>query len=193
MNSNHCTHRSKRKVLNRRRRRSAGMTLPELLVGLAIGALMLAAIATAFDAGLKSYAVNQDMTIAGRSARNVMNRMAGSIRSAWNDPAINAIVISEAGDECSLLDADDREVVYWYDSEENELEMSIDDGENWHVLLRGVSELPGGEPIFSGSAPVNPDFAAGVIGRVDIRLQVQQGATIYPVCTSVVPRNVLYN
>ena len=193
MNSNHYTHRSTSGASSCSRRRPAGMTLPELLVGLAIGALMLAAIATAFDAGLKSYAVNQDMTIAGRSARNVMNRMAGTIRSGWNDPAINAMVISEAGDECSLVDADDREVVYWYDSGENELEMSIDGGDNWYTLLKGVRPLPGGAPVFSGTPASPDDFAEGVIARVDIRFQIQQGETTYPVSTSVVPRNVLYH
>ena len=176
-----------------RRSRAAGMTIVELLLALSICALMLAAVGVAFDAALKSYSANQDRALAGRSARNVLNMMAGTLRSAWNDPCTSPITVSVDGDECSFVDAEGRSVVYTYDTDESQLQMSIDGGANTYVLMDGVSPVAEGEPIFTAWDPDDPVFPAGVVGQIDVRFQVQHGDTIYPVATAIVPRNILYH
>ena len=193
MNCRSRIYRSTNILFSRRRRHPAGMTLPELLIALAITAILLAAVAVAFDAGLQNYSANQDLTVASRSARNALNRMAATIRSAWNDPHVDTIQISEDGAECALVDADGRDIVYFHDSDESRLELSIDGGDNWHVLLDGVHSLPGDDAVFTSVPCDDPDFAAGTVGRVEIRFQIEHGDTTYPVSTAVVPRNILFH
>lgn len=173
-----------------------GMTLIELMIGLTMMTTLMAAIAVAFDAGLRSYSDNQDLIVASRSARIVMNTMATTIRAAWNDPDPNAslaIDVSADGTQCSLVDAGGRDIVYFYDSDAARLEISIDGGANWNVMLEGVSAIPGDTGIFTATDPEDTSFEPGTVGRIDIRFNIQQGRTTYPVCTAVVPRNIVYN
>jgi prepilin-type N-terminal cleavage/methylation domain-containing protein len=64
-----------------------GFTLVECLIGLAISAMLLVAIAVAFNASLVSYGENENMFHAINSARQAMARMTSQIRTGhWFDP-----------------------------------------------------------------------------------------------------------
>lgn len=69
-------------------------TLVECLIGLAISAMLLAAIAVAFDASLVSYTENEDMFHAINDARQAMTRMTAQIRTAGYLPDPNSELLS---------------------------------------------------------------------------------------------------
>jgi prepilin-type N-terminal cleavage/methylation domain-containing protein len=59
-----------------------GFTIVECLVGLAISAVLLAAVAAAFNASLTNYRENERMYVTMNSARQALTRMTGEIRTA---------------------------------------------------------------------------------------------------------------
>lgn len=64
------------------RKSTKAFTLVECLIGLAISAMLLAAVAVAFNASLVSYTENEDMFHAINDARQAMARMTAQIRTA---------------------------------------------------------------------------------------------------------------
>lgn len=62
--------------------RSSGFTLVELLLGLAISAMLLAAIAAAVHASLMSYQENEKSASLTQTARAVLNRLVNDVRTA---------------------------------------------------------------------------------------------------------------
>jgi prepilin-type N-terminal cleavage/methylation domain-containing protein len=59
-----------------------GFTIVECLIGLAISAILLAAVAVAFNASLGNYRENERMYVTMNSARQALTRMTGEIRTA---------------------------------------------------------------------------------------------------------------
>ncbi len=59
-----------------------GFTIVECLIGLAISAVLLAAVAAAFNASLTNYRENERMYVTMNSARQALTRMTGEIRTA---------------------------------------------------------------------------------------------------------------
>ena len=177
----------------RRARSKAGMTLPELLLALAVTAILLAATAVAFDAALRNYETNRQLGLASMSTRNAVHQMCSTIRSAWNDPDEDMIIVSTDGNECDLVNADDQNVIYRYYPDDDEIKMTNDGGTNWYTLLRNIVPLESGEPIFTALDPLDADLAAGTVGRVEIRFQVDSDVETTPVSVAAVPRNILYN
>ena len=168
------------------------MSLVEILVALAITALLLAATAAAFDAALSSYRINHDLSMVSMSTRNCLYQMTGTIRSAWNDPAVDTIEVNTDGTECSLVDAAGRDIIYRYDAGAGQLQVNVDGGADWYVFLDNVQPVVAGEPIFSTAAPQGGDFPAGTVGKVEIKFKTERGSARWTVSAAAVPRNVVY-
>ncbi|MBN1436623.1 MAG: prepilin-type N-terminal cleavage/methylation domain-containing protein [Sedimentisphaerales bacterium] len=173
---------------SRRRRRSA-FTLVELLMALAITAMLIAATSVAFDAALRSYEANQEQGLASLAARNVLQQLCREVRSAHNDPD-TPIIVSTDGTECSFVDVADETIVYSYDADLRQLLVNINGGDNWYVFLDGVDPIAPGEPIFATFPPTAEGFELGIVGRIAIRFTIEREQARYPVYASVVPRNV---
>lgn len=83
-----------------------GFTLVECLISLAITAVLLAAVATAFNASIVSYGENENMFWAINNARQAMARMTSEFRTAgYVDP--NGVVfgvphLTSPGPSCTL-------------------------------------------------------------------------------------------
>jgi len=176
----------------RRNRRRRGLSLIEILISLAITALLLVATAVAFDAALSSYRVNHDMSLVSMSTRNCLHQMTSTIRSAWNDPAIDTIDVNGDGTECALVDAAGRVIIYRYDAASQELQVNVDGGANWYVFLDNVEPIAAGEPVFTATAPTAGNFPAGTVGKVEIKFKTSQGQAHWSVSAAAVPRNILY-
>ena len=93
----------------RMHQRTAGLSLVEVLISLAIVAMLLTATGIAFDAALKNYKINHDMASVSVSARNALYQMTSTLRSAWNlDPGTDpnaAIYVATDGKravQCSM-------------------------------------------------------------------------------------------
>lgn len=187
----------KQKQLNRRRaRRAAGLSLVEVLISLAIVAMLLTATGIAFDAALKNYKINHDMASVSVSARNALYQMTTTIRSAWNlDPdtdPLDAIYVAPNGKSCSMRNANGDRVYYRYDESGKQLQVRIDYDDPtltdtpFYVLVDNVEPVTVGEKVFTAT------YIDNLVSCVEIRFMVSQAGLSRTVSASAVPRNILY-
>jgi prepilin-type N-terminal cleavage/methylation domain-containing protein len=175
------------------RRSRKGLCLVEVLMSLAIMAILLTATAVAFDAALENYTVNHNLAAVSVAARNALYQMSYIIRTAWNDPATDVITVNTAGTTCSLVDTYGRNVVYTYDAGAHQLKVSVDGGTTHHVMVDNVYPVTVGEKIFRASdPPTGTTFTSGTVGRVEIRFMISQEGVTRTFSQAAVPRNVLY-
>jgi prepilin-type N-terminal cleavage/methylation domain-containing protein len=106
------------------RNKNYGFTVAELLVALAVMAILLTAVAVAFNAAAINYNENTEMYNAINTGRNAMLRMTNELRTA--EP--NSIPLSEASTQCSFIDAKGRISKYRYDSSNKQLWLDYLDG-----------------------------------------------------------------
>ena len=182
----------------RRPRSARGATLIELLIALAITAILMTAVAVAVDTAFKNYQTNQNLADVSVAARNTVQRMRTSIRSAFNDPcdadpSINAIIVGTAGLSCSFTDANGQNIRYAYDVNSKQLTININSSANTYVLLDDVYPIADATPIFTPRNADATEFSAGTLERVEIRFQVARNNLTHPISASVVPRNIVFH
>jgi len=84
----------------------AGFTLVEILIGLAISAMLLAAVAVAFNASVVNYAENEEMYETINNGRQALTRMTSELRTGYTvEPG------SPLG-RCEFYTADGANTVY---------------------------------------------------------------------------------
>ena len=180
---------------NARKRRSAGLSLIEVLISLAIVAMLLTATGAAFDAALRSYKVNHDIATVSVAARNALYQMTTNIRSAWNLDPVNfpddAIYVDATS--CSFRDAGDRVITYTYDATDSRLLVTIVNSGSTttrgpYTMVDDVFPVSLGQPIFTVTLTGD-----GRVGRVEIRFMVAIDGVSRTVSASAVPRNILYS
>lgn len=97
----------------KRRQTKPGFTVAEMLLALAVSAMLLTAIATAMHASLLSYKENEQIAAATQTARAVLNRMTRDIRTAR--------AVSHTGDLLRIIPPEDggiAEIQYERDGSE---------------------------------------------------------------------------
>ena len=92
-----------------------GFTMVELLLALAITGLLLAAVATAFNASVTNYRQNQNAFKAVNNARQALTQMIERLRTA------TAVEPSALTDRCTLITADGNDITYRYLAGSNRL------------------------------------------------------------------------
>lgn len=116
-----------------------GFTLAEVLISMAILAVLLTAVAAAFDASMKNYKDNEAISKTMNTARAALLRITNDIRTA-RGAAVNA-----EHTECDIDKTGDGEadITYRYDAEEEIL--YLDDyssgTEKSYVLCEHVTEM----------------------------------------------------
>ena len=90
--------------------RRTGFTLIELLLDLAITAILLTAVALAFNASVINYRENEDMFKAINSARQSLFRITSQLRTA------KLVDDTAPLNECSMRTAADENITYRYDN-----------------------------------------------------------------------------
>lgn len=106
------------------RKSARAFTLVECLIGLAISALLLAAVAVAFNASVVSYSENEDMFWTINNARQALARMTSQLRMAgYEDPTFGLIAAnpSDPNNRCSFRTADGGDFTYEFRSADNRL------------------------------------------------------------------------
>jgi prepilin-type N-terminal cleavage/methylation domain-containing protein len=104
-----------------------GFTIVECLIGLAISAILLAAVAVAFNASLGNYRENERMYVTMNSARQALTRMTGEIRTAgYLDEGLGqwlgvAYTGADPNSQCELYLANHEHVRYEFRSAEKKL------------------------------------------------------------------------
>jgi type II secretory pathway pseudopilin PulG len=92
-----------------------GFTVVELLLSLAIAAILLAGVATAINASFTNYRENEDMFKAINNARQALLRITNDLRTA------DAVDPNSPANECSLITANGDDITYRYNNADNKL------------------------------------------------------------------------
>jgi prepilin-type N-terminal cleavage/methylation domain-containing protein len=117
---------------HRRFTRRAAFTMIECLLGLAISALLLTAVAVAFNASLVNYRENERMYETANSARQALTRITTQLRTA------DAVNPASPANECSFITAEGWDITYEFRAADNALYLRLDDGTEY-VLCNNVT------------------------------------------------------
>ena len=154
-------------------RQVAGFTIAEVLVCLAIFALILTAVATAFSAAGNNYNQNRDMSDAMNTARLALTRMTTEMRSA------KAIADDDPAGQCSIITSNSEDVVFRYNSGDKKL--YIDKNGNSYTLCENVENL---------TFTPHTD-AHGNVKSVEMSITVKPGARSETMSSAVVLRKMI--
>ena len=130
-----------------RPRGRGGMAVIELLIALAIGSMVLVAVAYCVDSSFRAYSINQEQSDLMQRSRLAMHRILTSIRTTDAhmpvDPAAVAgfkaglVVTDKAID---MVDVNERHVGFEFDPANGTL-IATDKSGMEYVLLRGVEKF----------------------------------------------------
>ncbi len=119
----------------RKPRNKNGFGLVELLIALAITALLLVAVAVAFNASVMSYSQNEDMFKAVNSARQALVRITTQLRTGyWVDPCAPS-------NECSFYTAGGDDITYEYRGTDNKLYLITNSDGQEYVLCDNITSM----------------------------------------------------
>jgi prepilin-type N-terminal cleavage/methylation domain-containing protein len=99
----------------------SGFTIAELLLALTIASILLATVATAFNASIINYRENEDIFKVINSARGALFRLTSQLRTA------DAVDPNSPANECSLITAGGDDITYRYNNADNKLYLITND------------------------------------------------------------------
>jgi prepilin-type N-terminal cleavage/methylation domain-containing protein len=127
--------RSQRAGLWKAAGRGTGFTIVELLIALAISAILLASVAVAINASAINFSENEKMFKTINNARQALFRMTTQIRTA------NAVDPNAISTECSFFTAADEDLTYQYRSADNKLYLITNSDSQEYVLCDNVTNV----------------------------------------------------
>jgi len=112
-----------------------GFTIAEILLALAIAAILLVAVAVAFNASAINFRENEEIFRAVNNARQALFRMTTQIRTA------DAVDPNAPANECSFITAAGEDLTYRYNSTDKKLYLITNDdlSDPDYVLCDSVS------------------------------------------------------
>ncbi|MDH4239364.1 MAG: prepilin-type N-terminal cleavage/methylation domain-containing protein [Phycisphaerae bacterium] len=114
-----------------------GFGIVELLIAMAITAMLLVAVAFAFRASMASYRNNEDIFMAVNRARQALFRITTQLRTGyWADP-------NAPSNECSFYTAGGDNITYRYNSADSKLYLITNDdpADSDYVLCDNVTAM----------------------------------------------------
>jgi prepilin-type N-terminal cleavage/methylation domain-containing protein len=123
---------------------TAGFTLAELLIALAVMGILLAAVAVAFNASFTNYRENEDIFKSINKARQALTRMTTQIRTAGYEVSPGLFVAMNPNDpnnRCSLYTPKGENLTYEYRSADNKLYLITHSDEKEYVLCDNVKAM----------------------------------------------------
>ena len=113
-------------------KRRPGFSLVELLMAMAISAILLTGLAVAFNASMTSYTVNKDTYEGLNNTRLALARMVSELRTGyWIDP-------SAGSTQCNFYNASGQDIGYDYRSADKTLYLVTHADNSDYVLCRNV-------------------------------------------------------
>ncbi len=112
-----------------------GFTIAELLIALAISAMLLVAVAFAFNASAVNYQENEDIFRTINNVRQALFRMTSQLRTA------NAVDSTAPNNECSFITAANEDITYQFRIAENKLYLITNVDSNEYVLCDNVTAM----------------------------------------------------
>ncbi|MBN1804195.1 MAG: prepilin-type N-terminal cleavage/methylation domain-containing protein [Sedimentisphaerales bacterium] len=165
-----------------RKKCSFGFTIVELLLALAISAMLLVGIATALNASFFNYRENENMFRAVNSARQAILRITNEIRTA------DAADPTSPANECSLITANGADITYRYNNVDNKLYLITNDdlADPDYVLCDNITAMAFTKQTFV------QDFQTKV-RSIQISITVQHGDTEQKIsAAAVIRRNMIW-
>ena len=109
-----------------------------MLIALAIAAMLLVAVAVAFNASAANYQQNEDIFKAVNSARQALFRITTQLRTANAVDPNNAL-----SNECSMITAAGEDITYRYNSSDKKLYLITNDdlSDSDYVLCDNVTAM----------------------------------------------------
>lgn len=98
-----------------------GFTIVELLLALAIASILLATVATAFNASIINYRENEDIFKVINRARQSLFRITSQLRTA------DAVDPTSPVNECTFITANGDDITYRYNNADNKLYLITND------------------------------------------------------------------
>ncbi len=124
-----------------------GFTIVELLISLALLAMLMAAVGVAVHASAMNYKANEDIFKAMNTARQAMTRITCDLRTATE------VFGADPDTQCSLITPDGRDITYRWNSADETLYLDINPNAGSYVLCRNVTAMTfartplAGEPV----------------------------------------------
>ncbi len=112
-----------------------GFTIVELLLALAIASILLAAVATAFNASIINYRENEDIFKAINSARGALLRITSQLRTA------DAVDPNAPNNKCNFFTADAEDITYEYRNADKKLYLITNSDGQEYVLCDNVTAM----------------------------------------------------
>jgi len=114
-----------------------GFTIAELLIALALAAMLLVAVAVAFNASATNYQQNENIFKVVNSARQALFRITSQLRTA------DAVDPNAPPNECSMITAAGENITYRYNSVDKKLYLVTNDdpSDSDYVLCDHVTAM----------------------------------------------------
>ena len=177
-------HTHEAKTMNRRpyhsgSKRTGAFTMVECLVALAISAVLLTAVAVAFNASVINYRENEKMYWTMNSARQALTRMTNQLRTA---SSVQPVV--SPSNQCSFFTGDTpaQDLTYEFRSADNKLYLITNSDGSEYVLCDNVTAAT-----FALAFTPSGSFCKSV----QISLTVQDGGFERPLCAAAAIRKNL--
>ncbi len=118
-------------------RSKVGFTLVEIIIALALLAMLMAAVGVAVHASAVNYKANENIFKAMNTARQAMMRITSDLRTAAG------VSNMDPSNQCSMVTSDGRDITYRFNSTDNTLFLDINIGANAgsYVLCRNVTAM----------------------------------------------------
>ena len=162
-----------------------GFSILELLIAMAITAMLLVAVAVAFSASMMSYRQNEDIFKAVNSARQSLFRIKTQLRTA------TAVEPNSPANECTFNTAGGDNITYRFNSGDGKLYLITNDdlSDSDYVLCDNVAAVTFGRT----TRTVTVDAVTFTyVARVDISMTVVVGDAQRTVSSAAVIRRNLY-
>jgi len=159
---------------------TTGFSIVELLLALAITALLLTAVAVAFNASIINYRQNEDIFNTINNARQALFRITTQLRTA------TAVVPNSPAEECTLITADGQDLTYRYNSADSKLYLITNDDstDSDYVLCDNITAMT-----FTRSTATEDSVT--YVKSVQISITVQSGSVQKTVAAAAVIRRNL--
>jgi len=170
-----------RATSNERRttRHAPAFTFIEILIALAITAMILTTIAIAFNAAAMSYKQNYNTFKSVNNARQALLRITAQLRTA------SIVSTLESPTQCSFITAENQSITYLYDPSAKKLYLVTNDDlyDPDHLLCENVTAMT-----FTKALGYNPD---PYVKNVQISITVKYADIEKTLATAVVIRKKL--
>ncbi len=125
-----------------------GFTLVEVLLAMVILAVLMTAVAVAFDASMKNYKENEAIAKTMNTARAALMRITNDVRTAQAVALLGTGTDDDPLDlsECSLITADGQNLTYRFDAGTNTLYLDNNTNSESYLLCKYVTAMTFNRP-----------------------------------------------